>query len=315
MKAMVYRQYGSPEVLELQEMDTPVPDETEVLVKVRAASVNWLDWHFLMGKPGMARLMSGVLKPKNNILGIDLAGTVEAVGASVKQFKSGDEVFGSTDNGCFAEYVCVQTEEIQHKPSNLVFEEAAAVGAAASTALHGLKQGRVSTGSQLLVNGASGGVGTFAVQIARILGAEVTGVCSASNMEMVRSLGAEWVIDYNREDFTKNIECYELIFDVAAKRTFAECKAALMPGGIYITTEFSPLMALKGQWISMVENRRMTPLAPKPPSREDLAFIKDQLVSKAIKPVIDRCYQLHELADALHYLQTGHARGKILITI
>jgi len=245
MKAMVYYNYGSPDVLELQEIEKPIIKDNEVLVKVHAASVNWLDWHFLTGTPFLARIMAGLLKPKNKVLGIDLAGRIEAVGANVTQFQPGDEVFGSSTHGCFAEYVCVSEEGVVTKPANLTFEEAAAVPGAASPALQALRDcGQIQPRQKVLINGASGGVGTFAVQIAKSFGAEVTGVCSTRNLDMVRSIGADQVIDYTQEDFTKNEERYDLVFDAVAKRSFADCKRALKPQGIYITTEFSPLLAL-----------------------------------------------------------------------
>jgi NADPH:quinone reductase-like Zn-dependent oxidoreductase len=265
MKAMVYHEYGLPEVLQMQEIETPCVRDDELLVNVYAASVNWLDWHFLTGTPFLARMMAGLLKPKNNVLGIDLAGKVEIVGASVKQFQPGDEVFGTTSDGCFAEYVCVHEDEIQPKPTNITSEEAAASGAAAFVALQGLRDaGGIETGQRVLINGASGGVGGFAVQIAKSFGAEVTGVCSAENLDMVRSNGADHVIDYTQEDFTQHRGHYDLIFDVAAKRCFSDCKDALKTNGLYVTTEFSPGLALRGMWNSRTSSKKMIPLSPTP---------------------------------------------------
>jgi NADPH:quinone reductase-like Zn-dependent oxidoreductase len=315
MKAMVYHHYGSPNVLELQEIERPLIKDDEVLVKVHAASLNWLDWYFLRGTPLMARLMTGLLKPKHNVPGVDVAGRVESVGANVEEFQLGEEVFGSTGHGCFAEYVSMRPDELQPKPADLPFDAAAAVGAAASTALHGLRQGKVEPGQKVLINGASGGVGTFAVQIARSLGAEVTGVCSTRNLDLVRSLGADRVIDYTRDDFTHNKGCYDLIFDVAAKRSFSDCRRALKPQGIYVTTAFSPALALLGQWISMTGNPKMVPLLPKPPSNQDLLLIKELLERGEVTPVIDRCYFLNELPQALRYLGEGHAQGKSVISM
>jgi len=224
MKAIVYREYGSPDVLEFQDLEKPIIKSDEVLVKVHAASVNWLYWHFLRGKPFLARFMSGLLKPKNKVLGIDLAGRVEEVGANVKQFQPDDEVFGSTSHGCFAEYVCVSEEEIVTRPNNLTIESAAAVPGAATPALQALRDlGKIQPGHRALINGASGGVGTFAIQIAKSFGAEVTGVCSTSNLDMVRSIGADQVIDYIEEDFTLDGQRYDLIFDTVAKRSFTDC--------------------------------------------------------------------------------------------
>jgi NADPH:quinone reductase-like Zn-dependent oxidoreductase len=316
MKAMVYHEYGSPDILELAEIDRPVLKDSEVLVKVQAASVNWLDWHFLTGTPILVRFMAGLFKPKNAVLGIDLSGMVEAVGANVKHFQPGDEVFGATGGGCFAEYVCVPEEGVVIKPANINFGEAAAVPGAATPALQALRDhGEIQPGQKVLINGASGGVGTFAVQIAKSFEAEVTAVCSTGNVDMVRSLGADQIVDYTQEDFTQNGENYDLIFDVVANRSFSECQRVLSATGIYITSEFSPLFALQGQWISMTGNKRMVPLPPKAPSNKDLVFIKELLEDGKVTPVIDRQYLLSEVPEALHYLAQGHAQGKVVITI
>ena len=316
MKAMVYHNYGSPDVLELQEIAKPIIKNNDVRVRVLAASVNWLDWHFLTGAPFLARIMAGLLKPKHKVLGIDLAGQVEAVGTNVTQFQPGDEVFGSTDHGCFAEYVCVSEVEVVKKPANMTFEEVAAVPGAAVTALHVLRDhGQIQPGQKVLINGASGGVGTFAVQIAKSFGAEVAGVCSTRNLNMVRSIGADWVVDYTQEDFTQNGQLYDLIFDAVAKRSFSDCKRALKPQGIYITTEFSPALALGGLWKSITGSKRMIPLPPKPPNKTDQVFLKELLESGKVAPVIDRCYPLNEVPEALRYLAKGHARGKVVISV
>ena len=316
MKAMVHRKYGSPDVLELQEIEKPVVNDGQVLVRVHAASVNWIDWHFLTGTPFLARLMAGLFKPKNNVLGIDLAGRVEAVGADVKQFQPGDEVFGSSSHGCFAEYVCVSEGQVVTKPASMSFEEVAAVPGAATPALQGLRDhGKIRPGHRVLINGASGGVGTFAVQLAKSFGAEVSGVCSTRNLELVRSLGADQVVDYTQVDFTQTGQRYDLIFDVVAKRSFSDCRRALKPQGIYVTTEFSPVLALQGQWISITGNRKMVPLPPKPPSKTDLAFIRELLGAGKVTPTIDRRYALSDLPDALRYLEKGHARGKVVIIV
>ena len=316
MKAIVYHNYGSPDNLELQEIEIPVVKDDQVLVKVHAASVNWLDWHFLTGTPFVARLMAGLLKPKNKVLGIDVAGRVEAVGANVTQFQPGDEVFGSNTHGCFAEYVCVSEEGVVTKPANLTFEEVAAVPGAASTALRALRDhGQIQPGQEVLINGASGGVGTFAVQIAKSFGAKVTGVCSTRNLDMVRSIGADQVIDYTQDDFTQNGERYDLIFDAVAKRSFSDCKRALKPQGIYITTAFSPLLALEGLWKSMTGSKKMVPLLAKAPNKRDQVFMKELLEGGEVTPVIDRRYSLSEVPDALRYLEKGHAQGKVVITV
>jgi len=312
---MVYHDYGSPDVLQLQEMKEPALGDDQVLIRAYAASVNWIDWHFLTGTPFLARLMGGVRKPKRQVLGIDVAGRVEEVGANVKQFQPGDEVFGSSNCGCFAEYVCVSEAAVATKPSRLSFEQAAAVPGAATPALQGLRDhGQIRPGQKVLINGASGGVGTFAVQLAKSFGAEVTGVCSTRNLDMVRSIGADNVIDYTQEDFARHGKRYDLIFDVAAKRTFSDCKRALRPQGVYVTTEFSPILALAGRCKSITGNQKMVPLPPKPPSKTDLVFMTE-LLEAQVTPVIDRRYELSELPDALRYLSNGHARGKIIITI
>jgi NADPH:quinone reductase-like Zn-dependent oxidoreductase len=316
MKAMVYDKYGPPDVLELREIQQPTNKDDELLVRVHAASVNWRDWHFSTGTPFLARLMAGVLKPKQHVLGIDLAGRVEAVGASVKHFRPGDDVFGSTDHGCFAEYVSLSEEEAVTKPADLAFELAAAAPAAGVIALRALRDhGGIQHGQKVLINGASGGVGRFAVQIAHAFGAEVTGVCSTRNIDLVRSIGADRVIDYTHEDFTQNSERYDLIFDAVAKRSFSECRRVLEPFGVYVTTRFSPALALAGLWRSMTGNRKMVPVVPTPPSRGDHVFMKKLLESGQVTPVIDRCYPLNQLPDALRYLERGHARGKVIITM
>jgi len=316
MQAMVYHNYGSPNNLKLLEIEMPAVKDDEVLIKVHAASVNWIDWHFMTGTPFLARLMAGLLKPKNKVLGIDLAGRVEAVGPKVTGFQPGDEVFGSSSHGCFAEYVCVSEEGVVTKPAHMTFEEAAAVPGAASTALHGLRDhGGIQSEQKVLINGASGGVGTFAVQIAKSFGAKVTGVCSTRNLDMVRAIGADQVIDYTQDDFTQNGGRYDLIFDVVAKRSFSDCRRALRPQGIYVTTEFSPVLALGGLWVSITGNQKMVPVRPKPPNKMDLVFLKELLEAGKVTPVIDRRYSLSELPDALRYLGKGHARGKVVITM
>lgn len=317
MKAMVYHEYGSPENLELREVEMPAVEDDQVLVKVHAASVNWHDWHFLAGEPFMARMMAGGLfKPKHKILGSDLAGRVVAIGANVKGFRPGDEVFGSARRGCFAEFVCVSEAEVVTKPANTSYEEAAAAGAAAFVALQGLcDKGQIQPGHKVLINGASGGVGTFAVQIAKSHGAEVTGVCSARNVEMVRSIGADQVIDYTQEDFTQKEQRYDLIFDVVAKLSFGDCRPVLGQKGIYVTTAFSPILALGGLWASISGDKQMVPFLAKPPNKEELVVMKELLEAGTVTAVIDRRYTLREVPDALRYLGEGHARGKVVIAM
>jgi NADPH:quinone reductase-like Zn-dependent oxidoreductase len=318
MKAMVYHDYGPPGNLAMQELETPAVRADQVLVEVHAGSVNALDWHFLTGTPLLARIMAGgLLKPKQKVLGVDLAGRVEAVGSNVTRFQPGDEVFGGCGSGgAFAEYVCTGEADIQPKPPNVTFEEAAAAGAAAHTALQGLRDGgQIKAGQAVLINGASGGVGTFAVQIAKAFGANVTAVCSTRNLDRVRSIGADQVIDYTQEDFTRGKQRYDLIFDVAAKLSFSDCKRVLNPQGIYVTTEFSPLLALRGQWASMTGDHKLVSQLAKPPNERDWAFMKELLESGQVRPVIDRRYPLSEVPEALRYLGEGHARGKVVITV
>ena len=316
MKAMIYHDYGSSDNLEFQEVEIPVVKDDEVLVEVHASSVNWLDWHFLTGTPFLTRTMAGLLKPKNQVLGIDLAGQVKIVGKNVTLFQPGDEVFGSSSHGCFAEYVNVSEESVVLKPINLTFEQAASVPGAAIPALQALRDhGQVQPGHEILINGASGGLGTFAVQIAKSFGAEVTGVCSTRNLDLVRSIGADHVIEYTQNDFTQNGERYDLVFDAVGKSSFTDSKRVLKPYAIYVSTEFSPSLALRGFWISITGNQKMVPLPPKPPSQKDLLYLKRLLEDGDINPVIDRSYSLSELPDALRYLEEGHARGKIVITM
>jgi NADPH:quinone reductase-like Zn-dependent oxidoreductase len=321
MKAMVYENYGSPDVLELKEIEKPSPKEDEMLMKVHAASVNALDFRFLMGTPFLARIIAGgLLKPKRTVLGVDVAGRVEAVGANFKRFQPGDEIFGlSFINGAFAEYFCASEAQIQMvlKPASVSFEEAASVPFAASTALTCLRNlGQVQAGQKVLINGASGAVGTFAVQIAKSFGAEVTGVCSTKNFDLVRSIGAVQVIDYTQEDFANNEGCYDLIYDAVRKRSFSDCRQALTPEGIYVTTAWSPFLAIQGQWISMTGSQIMVPMNPMGrPDKKDLLDLKELLEAGKITPIIDRRYALSELPEALRHYGTGHARGKIVIKV
>ena len=322
MKAIVYTQYGSPEVLQIKDVEKPLPADNEVLVKVHAASANAADWHLLRGKPFLVRLSFGLLKPKHQILGADIAGRVEAVGTAVKQFKPGDEVFGDISAsgwGAFAEYVSARENELVLKPVGLTFEEAAAVPLAAVTALQGLRnKGQIQPGRKVLINGASGGVGTFAVQIAKSFGAEVTGVCSTRNVDMVRSIGADHVIDYTQEDFTRSGLRYDLIIGANGNSSISDYSRALAPRGIYVALGGSMAQVfqamLLGPWMSIAGGKKMGSYLMKP-DKKDLAFLKELLEAGNMKPVIDRRYPLHEVAVALRYLEEGHARGKVVITI
>ena len=319
MKAIVYHNYGSPDVLALEEIDKSAPKDDEVLIKVHAASVNAMDYRFLTGTPYIARIMAGLLKPKNKVLGLDVAGRVEAVGANFKQCQPGDDVFALSFNlGTFAEYVCVPESQIVMalKPASMSFEEAASVPFSALSAQTCLRDsGQIQPGQKVLINGASGAVGTFAVQIAKSFGADVTGVCSTRNLDMVRSIGADQVIDYTQEDFTQSEGRYDLIFDAVRKSSFSDCKRALVPQGIYVTTAASPTLLLQQQWISMTGSQKMVPMAFSRPSKKDLQDLKELLEVGKIKPVIDRSYTLSEVPEALRYYGKGHARGKIVITV
>ena len=322
MKAIVYATYGPPDSLVLQEVEKPVPNADEVLVKVRAASANPADWHALRGSPFFVRLSMGFPKPKRTILGSDIAGQVEAVGKDVTQFEIGDEVFGDLSTsgmGGFAEYTCVSEQMLARKPTNLSFEQAAAVPVAAITALQALRNaGQIEAGQRVLINGASGGVGTFAVQIAKALGADVTGFCSTRNVEMVRSIGADHVVDYTQEDFTQNGQQYDLILDAAAFRPLSDYKRALAPTGAYIlvggsTARLFQLMFM-GPVLSKKEGQRFGTFMKKS-KQSDMVFMKELLEDRKIVPVIDRRYPLSATPDAIRYLEEGHARGKIIITV
>ena len=324
MKAIVYHRYGSPDVLKLEEVQKPTPRDDEVLVKIHASSINSWDWDLLRGARGFTRL-SGLLKPRNKILGTDVAGRVEAVGKNVTQLQPGNEVFGelswrflSLGWGGFAEYVCARENSMLLKPVSMTFEEAAAVPQVAALALAGLRfNGQIQPGQKVLINGAGGGVGTFAVQIAKSLGAEVTGVDSTRKLDMLRSIGADHVIDYAREDFTRNGQRYDLIIDVAAHHSFSDYRRALSPGGAYGVIggsqfRFFQTMFL-GLWVSMIGNKKMGTVGAKP--NEGLTYLIELFEAGKVKPVIDRTYPLSEVADAFRYFGEGHVQGKIVITM
>jgi len=317
MKAIVYTEYGSADVLQLKEVERPAPKDNEVLVKIYASSANAADWHLMRAEPFLARLENGLLKPKNTKLGSDVAGRVEAVGRNVKQFQAGDDVFGGmplNELGSFAEYVCANEEALALKPARLTFEQAAAVPLAAFTALQGLRdKGQIQQGQKVLINGASGGVGTFAVQIAKSFGTEVTGVCSTRNMDMVRSIGADHVIDYTKEDFTQNGQRYDLIFDAVGNRSVSDYQRALRPNGICSVAGFTSLsrlfqvMLLGGKKVGLMETAKA--------NKNDLVIIKELLESGKVTPVIDRTYSLREVPAAIRYLEKGRAQGKVVITV
>jgi NADPH:quinone reductase-like Zn-dependent oxidoreductase len=327
MKAIRYYRYGPPEVLELADIDMPGVGDDDILVRVRAASVNPLDWHFMRGTPFLLRIMAGLSRPKasETRLGADMAGSVEAVGRNVTEFQLGDEVFGGLESrGTLAEYISLRHDGVVlKKPSGLSFEEAASVPVAAFTALQALRdKGQIRPGHKVLVNGAAGGVGTFAVQIAKAFGAEVTGVCSTQNVEMVASIGADQVIDYTREDFTQARRRYDLLIDIAGSRTLAETRRVLVPRGVLVGVGGPN----KGRWIEPLGRTiGMAVLAPvvsqrmafflAHQNRDDLAVLRDLLQAGKAAPVIDRTYPLTDAAEAIRYLEKGHARGKVVITL
>ena len=322
MKAIVRTVYGPPDVLELADVEVPAPRNGEVLVRVRAACVNPVDWHEVTGAPYLVRIQGGVRRPKHAVPGTDLAGRVEAVGQGVARFKPGDEVFGM-GAGTFAEYVAVRESQIVIKPANLTFDQAAAVPVAALTALQALRDtGRIRPGQKVLVNGASGGVGTFAVQIAKSFGAEVTAVCSTRNVEAIGELGADHVIDYTREDFTRTGERYDLILDIAGNRSIADRRRALTPWGTLVLVGgpkdnkwIGPLGSLLRMLASSVlSSQRMVGMLAKN-DQEDLATLRDLLESGKLVPVVEQAFALKDVPEALRVLGEGHARGKLVITV
>ncbi len=321
MKAVAYTTYGLPEVLQLKEVEKPTPKDHEVLIRIGAASVNSWDWDLLRGKPWYARL-GGLLKPKYSILGADVAGTIEAVGIQVTQFQPGDEVFGDI-SGCswggFAEYVCADEKALALKSPHMTFEQAAAVPQAAVLALQGLRMGGLIQARQkVLINGAGGGVGTFAIQMAKSWGAEVTGVDKGGKLDRLRSIGADHVIDYTQEDFTRNGQQYDLILDVVALRSLFDHMRALTPKGIYVlvggTTSAIFQTLLLGSWMAPLRNRKLCILVHKP-NPTDLKEINRFFETGQVVPVIDKCYPLPETAEAIRYLGEGHAQGKVVIQI
>lgn len=322
MKAIVYCDYGLAN-LKLADIAKPVPNDDQVLVKVRAASVNPYDWHFIEGTPKIMRLGVGLRKPKDIRLGGDVAGQIAAVGKNVTQFKPGDEVFGLC-SGAFAEY-CLARSKITVKPANITFEQAASVPVAAITALQALRdKGKIQPGQKVLINGASGGVGTFAVQIAKSLGADVTGVCSTRNLDMVRSLGADHVIDYTKEDFAKGAERYDVILDNIPNHTLSECRRVLTPNGKYVMIGGGGaneqgvfgvmLRPLKAMFMAPFVSQEMGMMMADV-TKADLTMLGDLMQSGKVKPVIDRRYKLSQVPEAIRYLEEGHARGKVVIAV
>jgi len=325
MKAAVYTRYGPSDVLQIWDVEKPVPNDNEVLIKVSAASVNPADWHLMEGKPSFARLLFGLglVKPKDTRLGRDVAGQVEAVGKDVTQFNPGDQVFGAC-RGAFAEYACASESKLAMKPDNVTFEQAASVAVAALTALQGLRdKGQIQPGQKVLINGAAGGVGTFAVQIAKSFGADVTGVCSTRNVDMVRSIGADRVIDYTQEDFTKGTQRYDLIFDLVANHSLSAFRRALNPKGIYVGAGIGPggsmigflaRTALIAPVLSRLASQKFVIFITKL-TKEDLTVMRDLMEARKVTPVIERRYRLSEVPEAIRYLATGHARAKLVMSL
>ena len=324
MKAITHCEYGSPDVLKLEDVEKPVPNDNQLLVKVHAASVNPLD--LTIRGPWLIRPLLGLRKPKDTRLGVDYAGTVEAVGKNVTNFKPGDEVFGGRD-GAIAEYVCVLADRaVVAKPGNMTFEQAAAVPVAAITALQGVRdKGKIQAGQKVLINGASGGVGTFAVQIAKSFGTEVTGVCSTRNVDLVRSIGADHVIDYTKEDFTKTDQRYDLIFDLVGNHSFSERRHILNPNGICVMAGLGGagwhegfatrlLGELNGYLRSRLVSQKFIAYIAQF-NKADMAVLADLMQTGTITPVIDRTFRFNETTEALRYLETGHARGKVVINL
>lgn len=322
MRAIVNTQYGGPEVLHLEEVEKPAPNRNEVLIKIHAASVNYADWHMMTGEPFIARLSFGLFKPGKTILGADIAGKVEAIGKNVTQFAPGDEVYGDLTSfgfGGFAEYVSAPENLIAMKPVNLTFEEAAAVPMAAVTALQALRDGgKVQSRQKVLIHGAAGGVGTFAVQLARYLGAEVIGLCSTKNIDMVRALGADHVIDYTKEDFVNNGQRYDLILGINGNRSIYDFRRALTPQGKYLMVGGSDKQIFQAMLLGPILSKRggqSFSMFPAKANQTDLMFIKELIEAGKIKPVIDQRYYLSETPDAMRYIGEGHARAKIVINV
>ena len=320
MKAAVFKSYGPPEVMEIDEIEKPVPTDDEVLVRVYASSVNPAEWYGMTGL-FIARIGNGLLKPKDTRLGTDYAGVVEGVGKNVTQFKPGDEVFGAR-NGAFSEYVCVRNIVIP-KPGNITFAEAGGVAIAAITALQGLRDhGKLQPGQKVLINGASGGVGTFAVQIAKALGAEVTAVCSTDNVKLIRSLGADHVIDYTKEDFTRNGERYDLFLDIAGSRSWRDCRRVLKPNANFVligapkgNRVIGPLAHIIALRLAALGASQKLIFFVAKFNCEDFMLLKEMFERGQIKTVVEKTYPLHKISEAMRYLGTGHAKGKIVVTM
>ena len=322
MKAAIYERYGPPDVVQIRDVERPVPNDGEVLIKVRAASVNPYDWHFMRGLPYVLRLMAGLRKPKDTRLGADVAGQVEAIGRNVTQFSIGDEVFG-TSRGAFAQYARASESTLVAKPKGVTFEQAASAPIAALTALQGLRdKGHIQPGQKVLINGAAGGVGTFAVQIAKSFGADVTGVCSTRNVEMVRSIGANQVVDYTHEDFTQSGRRYDIILDAVGNHSLSACRRVLNPKGILVMAGgtagrwmIGPLTrGVRAGVMSRFTSQNMVGILAKP-NKGDLTILGELMATGKVTPMIDRRYSLSEVPEAIRYLEAGHAQGKVVIAL
>ena len=322
MKAIVCTKYGPPEVLQIKEIEKPTPKDNEVLIKIYATTVTSADSRIRSFTVPLsfwllARIALGLRKPKNPILGSELAGEIEAVGKDVKQFKKGDPIFAYLGHnfGAYAEYLCMPENGcLAIKPANVTFEEAAAIPFGGNTALHFLRQGNIRSGQNILIYGASGSVGTFAVQLAKHFGAEVTGVCSTTNLELVKSLGADKVIDYTKEDFTKSGETFDVIFDAVGKSSFSGCMRSLKNEGIYLQAVATPALSVRMRWASITSSKKIIG-GTATPKTENLIYLKELVEAGTIRPVIDRRYPLEQIAEAHRYVEAGHKKGNVVITV
>ena len=319
MKAVVYTKYGPPEVLQIKEVEKPIPKDNEVLIKVHATTVTAADCRMRKADPFLVRIYSGLLRPKKvTILGTELAGEIESIGKDVKLFKKGDKVFASTwvkDFGAHVEYICLAEDSmVAIKPKNITYEEASAITFGGLTALHFLKKANIKKGQKILIYGASGSLGTAAIQIAKYFGAEVTGVCSTNNVELIKSIGADKVIDYTKEDFSKNSETYDVIFDTVGKSSFSNCMKALKKEGTYLQTVAMPPLLLRMKWVSMRTSKKLFG-GTATPNTEDIMFLKKLVEEGKFKPVIDKTYPFKQIVEAHKYVDKGHKKGNVVITV